>query len=696
MSNEPILRVEGISVSYRRARGWQRVLSDVSLSVQPGEVYGLVGESGCGKSTLAYQMLAYRHPNARVDGGGIRLNGVPILDLERSTLEDIRGRDIGFVAQNPTTALNPGMIVGSQIVETLLRHRIAGTREKAQDETLSLFEKVGLPGDKTTYRKYPHQLSGGQQQRVAIAMAICCKPSLIVLDEPTTGLDVTTQRQIIDLLNDLRQAMNISIVYVTHDLLLLREIADKVAVMYAGRIVETGPIQSVFSTPQHPYSIGLINSVPQITEMHADGKSGRALRGLLERDSLPNGCPFQPRCDFAEAACAENVQVLEPTAPGRAVACHKWKLLNDKESMPGKCDDTGRVPASARTNSGTSDILLKLQGISISYNRSRGVLGRLTGAAPIVVVPDLALEIHRGQTLALIGESGSGKSTIAKMISGLLEPLNGNVTFEGESLATDIRRRTTDQRRTIQYIFQNPDASLNPRMRIREILTRPASIFFGAVGADADEMVLQALRSVQLDEKYADRFPDEVSGGERQRIAIARALIAKPAFLLCDEILSALDVSVQARVLALLRDLKRDLDVAMLFISHDLTVVRSLADRVAVLFRGVVVETGDIDSLFRAPFHPYTQSLLLAVPGGRSLVHNAPEDDRDITDFGQTGCVYAYRCPYRIDGVCDRQPPPVIQDGESHELRCHLTRDELVERTAPQRQPNDVLVGQGV
>jgi peptide/nickel transport system ATP-binding protein len=656
MPAAPVIAVEGLSVSYRQGVGFQRVVDDVSFSVAPGEVFGLVGESGCGKSTVALQLLGYRSPAMRTDAGRIRFDGRDLLAIDRPALDRIRGARIAFVPQNPTTALNPGIRVGAQVDEALRAHGHADPDARLQ-RTLELFDLVGLPARAAFLRRYPHLVSGGQQQRVCIAMALACDPAFVVLDEPTTGLDVTTQEQIVALLIDLRMRLGMAMLYVTHDLGLLSQIADRVGVMYAGRMVEVAPTVDLFTDPRHPYTRGLIGSIPRI-EGDA-GTPARPLRGLLERDRLPKGCPFAPRCDWAAPRCFEERQELRPAGATGVVACWRWPEV----TVPA---DARAVVESAELERGEQ--LLAIDNLSVIYG---------TGRDAVLALRDVSFDIGKGETVALVGESGSGKSTLARAIAGLLPPAGGAIRLGGAPLAPAVEHRTPEQRRLIQFVFQNPDASLNPRARIAKALSRPQQFFFGR---STRQGVAAALGDVRLDARYADRFPDELSGGERQRVAIARALIAEPSLLLCDEVLSALDVSVQASILALLQRLKAERGIAMLFISHDLAVVRMLADRVCVLFRGDVMEVGRRDQVFAAPFHPYTHSLLGAVPTPLKP-HTRRGPSRDVAAASPaSGCAYAGRCAWQIGAICETERPAWRETSEGLRIRCHHSPEELSRR----------------
>ena len=648
-----VVEIDGLSLAYRHDEGWLDAVAEVSFTLGAGEIFGIVGESGCGKSSLALELLGYHHPRARVRGGRVVFDGTDVVALDREALSRLRGARISFVPQNPTTALNPAKRVGPLIAEVVVHHGAVGPGETAEARVAELFHQVGLPSPATTARRYPHQLSGGQQQRVMIAMALACRPKVVVLDEPTTGLDVTTQKQIITLLAELRDRLGTSMVYVTHDMGVIRDIADRVGVMYAGRMVEVAPTEALFAAPAHPYTRALIASIPRLD---AESPPRAALKGLFRREAMGDGCPFAPRCDFAVAACGSTRQVLREVATEHSVACQRWPEL--APSAPDVATPTDAVAARVSD----AEPVLAFDGVSLRYGRSAEA-----------VVREVSFEIARGETFGLVGESGSGKSTVARAVSGLLAPTTGSIRFEGAALPGLVRARAADQLRRIQYVFQNPDASLNPRLRVGEILARPLARFFGLGGGARRERVARALDEVRLPESYIARFPDQLSGGERQRIAIARALVAEPALMLCDEVLSGLDVSVQSSVLELLRGLAARTAVAMLFISHDLAVVRHLAQTVGVLFDGEMMETGRTEEMFAPPFHPYTRSLLAAMPGtgaaGAASVAAAAASRR--------GCAFAGRCPVQRGRLCEDERPPWRSAGGSLNIRCHIPVEEL-------------------
>ncbi|RVG76607.1 ABC transporter ATP-binding protein [Sinorhizobium meliloti] len=663
-----LIEVRNLNIAYGGPSGWTNVVQDVSFEIAPGEAFGLVGESGCGKSTVAYRLLGYGTINSLVQTGEVLFDGTDLLKLDAASLMRLRGNRIAFVPQNPTTSLSPGMRVGSQICEMIATHKALPDGMTMERRIVELFTLVGLPD---VGHRYPHELSGGQQQRVTIAMAVACNPDLLVLDEPTTGLDVTTQRQIIQLLADLRSRIGMAMLYVTHDLALLAQIADRVGVMYAGQLVEVAPCDKLLSAPAHPYSRGLIASIP--TNDGTD-RQARGLRGMLRRDEMSTGCKFEPRCDFATAACRATPQLLELIEDARSVACMRWR----EATAPLAPSVTAKAVARTAVR---SESLLSVTELSLSYQQP-GLFNRLLGRTSPAVVREINLNLAAGEVVALVGESGSGKSTIARAISGRLPPRAGIIRLYGTALAPSLKDRSVEELRQIQYIFQNPDASLNPRRRIRSILERPLEHF----GIDADENRLETvLENVGLHVGYLDRFPEQLSGGERQRIAIARALLVNPKLLICDEILSALDVSVQARIVELLRSLKETQAVAMLFISHDLAVVRQLADRVAVLYRGELMQLADTDMLLGAPLHPYTEMLLKAAPGLKKDHYvSRPPAVQGSRAVPGVGCPLAGRCPRQIGNTCVENRPPV-QVTPAGIIRCHIPSEALVRHSSPAR-----------
>jgi peptide/nickel transport system ATP-binding protein len=664
-----VISVDNLTLDYNSEGRAVRAVSGVSFEVSPSEVFGLVGESGSGKSTVAMALLGHIAPSARLVTGRVLVDGTDILSLPSRGLASLRGGRIGLVPQNPGMAFAPHLRLGRQFAELLLCHGAAPDQRSAARIAEVELEKVGLSQPASILQRYPHELSGGQQQRVCIAMAVALRPRYLVLDEPTTGLDATTQARIVDLLKALRSEFKIGMLYVTHDLALLSQIADRVGVMYAGRLVELAPVSQVFTQPRHPYSRGLLASMTSVDDARP---LGTPLRGVLDRGKLPAGCPFAPRCDWADRECGMNEQVLESAGAGHQVACWKWRQVGEA-SRP----TVARSAPTRKAEAGTVEPLIELTDVTLGYRR-HAWWRLLLPLREQPVVRNIDLSINAGEIFALVGESGSGKSTIARAIAGLIPQFSGQLRFSGNSMIPRQERRQISEKRQIQYVFQNPDASLNPRETVEDAIGRSVRLYFNKRGTELNARVSEAIAGVRLDPAYGRRYPGQLSGGERQRVAIARALVAEPRLILCDEVLSALDVSVQASIIDLLSALRRDTGVAMLFISHDLSVVRALADRTGVLFTGTLVEVGSTESLFEPPFHPYTEELLLAAPSllarSRSLPRSVERPAR------QTGCAYASRCRFHAGAICDEKPPPWRIASQGHSVRCHIDLSELAEK----------------
>jgi len=566
--------------------GGDVVVDDVSLELAPGEILGLVGESGSGKTTTALSLLGYATPGAKIVGGELQISGTPL--AMNDSMRRARGSLISYVPQDPSRALNPALRIAAAIGDIMKAHRAEG--DAAVDRAL---DRVGLVPAHATHR-FPHQLSGGQQQRVSIAMALSCEPAVVVLDEPTTGLDVVTQARILEELKRLRSEHNISMVYVTHDLAVVSQIADRIAVMYAGRIVEQGQAETLLRDPRHPYTRGLLASVPDHIRPRAlEPMAGIAL-GVGER---PSGCAFAPRCAQRTDRCQSEMPGLEPVAAEHLVRCFHSELTPELTSHAaygrgGQLYDAGTP-------------LLEVVQLRAEHRS----LHEATVAAA-----DISFSVSRGECVALVGESGSGKTTIARAICGLHPVAAGELRLGGQPLPSLVARRTREQRRQVQIVFQNPAGALNPHHTVREAIGRPAKVLRGLSNRALPGEVDRLLGCVRLTTRLGDRYPQELSGGERQRVSIARALAAQPEIILCDEITSALDVSVQAAVLKLLNELRDELGLSLLFITHDLGVVAAVADRVLVLDQGRICEQGVTEQVLQAPASEYTQRLLAAAP----------------------------------------------------------------------------------
>jgi peptide/nickel transport system ATP-binding protein len=565
------------------------VVDEIGIEIYPGEVLGLVGESGSGKTTVGMALLGHVRRGGEVSGGAIRIDGRDLSGMNDSELRKLRGGTVSYIPQDPGTSLNPALRIGRQLSEILDAHASSMNEEQRMARLREALEEVALPSDDVFLKRYPHQLSGGQQQRVAIAMAFANRPRVIVCDEPTTGLDVTTQARVLETVRDLCRSHQVAALYVSHDLAVVAELADRVAVMYAGRIVESGPRERMFSNPRHPYTRRLLRAVPDIA-----GK--RTVVGIPGYAALPGsrpqGCFFHPRCDFAQGDC----RTVFPPVTDLGAAHHVRCYHHDRAVQEAPPEGAGQ----AETRHIGADVVLAVQNLDAHYG-SRHTLF------------DIDLEVHRNECLALVGESGSGKTTLARCVSGLHKHYTGKVRLGDDVLPEAARARSNEARREIQYVFQNPYASLNPRRTVGQSIARQLALFGGG-RRDVGRRVSECLERVALSSSAANRFPDQLSGGERQRVAIARALAADPKLLVCDEVTSALDVSVQAAIIELLGKLRQQMGLSLLFITHDLALIRTIADRVIVMTDGRIVEQGTTEHIFTSPTADYTRKLLANTP----------------------------------------------------------------------------------
>jgi peptide/nickel transport system ATP-binding protein len=570
------------------AAGGADIVDQVNLTIAPGEVLGLVGESGSGKTTVGLAVLGHARRGVKLAGGDVTIGDAAMLSLGEVALRHARGKLVSYVPQDPSTALNPALRIHKQLIEVLEFHNFGGSDAARKARVIEVMSEVLLPSTPEFLRRYPHQLSGGQQQRVGLAMAFACRPSVIVLDEPTTGLDVSTQAHVLTTVRELCHAHNVAALYVTHDLAVVANLADRVAVMYAGRIIEQGVASELFQNPAHPYTRHLIAAAPDMsTENEMVGLRGRA----PAPGKRPVGCAFAPRCELAVAACRAEFPAEQQVAEGRLVRCIRPFEVPQR---------TQHVSSHSSPIAASATHALMVRDLCASYTRHQ-------------VVHNIDLHVDRGECLALVGESGSGKTTLSRSIGGLHREWTGEILLGSERLAPSARDRTTAQRLRIQYVFQNPYSSLQPRRMIGDSVARPL-IIGGASKTEAARKVGEMLERVALTAGYANKFPDQLSGGERQRVAIARALVSRPEVLVCDEVTSALDVLVQASIVELLGELRRDLGLAMLFVTHNLPLVASIADQVAVLADGKIVESGMTERVLRFPEAEYTKRLIADTP----------------------------------------------------------------------------------
>ena len=689
LDGAPLLEVEDLAVTFHTPRGTFRAIRNASLTVHRGELVGLVGESGCGKSTLAFAVMGYLPDTAEV-GGSLRFEGSDISEMSDVELRALRGNRIAMVYQDPATSLTPTMRVGTQIQEVLREH-LGMDAEQARERTVELFESVRLADPAAVGMRFPHELSGGQQQRVVIAMALACDPDLLIMDEPTTGLDVTTEATILDLVADLKKRVNAGILYVSHNLGVIARVADRVSVMYAGQTIEEAGVRDIFKNPRHPYTAGLLSCVPKPLAESGAVKKLSAIPGSV----YPAGevdveaCLFADRCPSVQDACRSQAPPMASTDAGSSSRClfwadvrpEIWSADEEREETP---PTNGAEPVLAAKS---------IHRIYGSWKRKYLFFGPRVHP-PVRAVTDVDFTVGRGRTLGIVGESGSGKTTVARAVVGLVPLTGGENQLHGEALARNVDDRTRDQQAAMRMVFQNPTASLNPRMPVRHAILRSLKKFTGLNPRERRERAVELMEAVGLSADYLSRRPGELSGGQQQRVALAGAFAGSADIIVADEAVSALDVSVQAQVLNLLKAHQREEGASYIFISHDLAVVRYVSDDILVLYAGHVAECGPADSVLAAPSHPYTEALLSAAP--------VPDPDAEPTRIrlegavptlreAFKGCFFAGRCPRKIGSICDDTPPPARTDPGSpeHRIYCHIPVDELAEMQRPGAEPVD-------
>ncbi len=691
-----LLTITDLHTEIRLGGPTVHAVNGISLSLAEGECLGLVGESGCGKTMTARSILRLLPPGGVITSGSIELDGTDLAQLPEELMQQIRGSDIGMIFQDPASALNPTMTVGGQIAESVIVHKGAD-RQTALARAIDVLRLVRMPEPERVAGQYPHELSGGMRQRSMIAAAIACEPRLLIADEPTTALDVTIQREILELLDELRRDLRMAVILVTHDLGVIGGRTDKVAVMYAGRIIEHADTRAVFAGPRHPYTEAMFDALP---ELAVQGR--RALYSIPGRPpdmtEETAGCTFAPRCRYAQEWCLAHTPFLDGDHPGHTYACFfpVGSVFGDQDgqarrAMPVSTWLSGRDPSPRQARAAGGDgrsggPLLRVTGLVKDYPVTAGVLRRKVAA--VSAVAGVSFEVAAGETLGLVGESGCGKTTVARLLVGLEKADAGSIDFAGTDLSELSPRERRGKGTGIQLMFQDAFASLDPMMRVRSILREPLLIQKAGRRRSHRRQVNRILDEVGLPADAADRLPREFSGGQRQRLALARALIQRPALIVADEPVSALDVSVQAQILNLMRKLQRQYGLSYLFISHDLSVIRYMADSIGVMYLGKLVEVGPAEAVCAAPGHPYTRGLIDAVPvvtpdpeaaqSGAGLSGEPPA----ATD-PPSGCRFRTRCPLAQD-ICARQEPQLQPHSAAGQfVACHFPLQEAVSSPPP-------------
>ena len=705
--HDTLLSVQNLKTYFRTPEGLARAVDGISFDIKPNEIFAIVGESGCGKSVTALSIIQLiAQPAGFIADGAIYYKGQDITRLSEVEKRKVQGNDIAMIFQEPMTSLNPVFTIGNQISEAIQEHQnLRGVA--ARNAAIEMLDLVGIPEPVARYDEYPHQMSGGMKQRVMIAMALSCRPGLLIADEPTTALDVTIQAQILELIQRLQQELQMAVLLITHDLGVVANIAERVAVMYAGKIAEMGTWEQLYETPQHPYTVKLLESTP------ARDKRGMELHTITGRvpkaTEYNDGCRFADRCPKVMDGCDDIVPTLHAVnGSEHNVACHLYnpeppfsvQLANRKlaiqkdakqtKNTDGRTEETameegkeGRVGTHpSKLPTFQSSDLLQVKNLCVHYPIQKGIFKRTVGY--VYAVDDVTLDIPRGKTLALVGESGSGKTSFGKAILRLGVPVEGDLVYDGVNIATTTRQQMHPYRKRMQIIFQDPYASLNPRMTVGAIIQEGMQTHgIEASGEERQEKVAELMRRVGLSPDMVTRYPHEFSGGQRQRIGIARCLAVDPEFIVCDEATSALDVSVQAQILNLLKSLQVDFNLTYLFITHNLSVVEYFADEVAVMYLGRIVERGTTEEIFDSPKHPYTRALLSAVPKmdeQTGVEKIRLEGDVPSPINRPVGCHFHPRCP-EVMPICKDEYPSATDFTQTHSCNCYLYQDDSYSKT---------------
>ena len=685
-TNNTVLEVDNLQISYETRKGDVEAIQGVSFKVGEGETVGLVGESGCGKSTIAFGIVNFLGSNGKIVDGSIRFQGNELVGRSQEELKELRGDRIAMVFQDPMQALNPSLRLGEQLAEVLTCHRDISQAE-AWEKSIQMLKRVNMPDVANVMTRYPHQISGGQQQRIVIAMAMLNNPALLIMDEPTTALDVTVEAAVLDLLEELKQDFNAANIFITHNLGVVARVSDYLCVMYAGQMVESGPLVEIFRNPRHPYTIGLLACVPRL----GDSKLESLLYPIRGRVPPPverskTECIFAPRCDYVTEDCRKARPGFTQITPAHQARCIYALEIEDRA----RTKKRPKVPEEAPQQiEAPKEDLLSFENLKVYYPQESNSVVSLFGLGEkkfVKAVDDVSVRIAKGRTLGVVGESGCGKSTLVKGIIGLEPVTSGAVEFMGFDASQPVSGRDTKLIQEMQMVFQNPDSTLNPSYSVGFQIARPIKRFKTVPRNQVKSEVIRLLKAVRLPATYYERLPRQLSGGEKQRIGIARALASRPDLIICDEPVSALDVSVQAAVINLLLEIQQVFGSSMIFIAHDLSVVRFFSDDIAVMYLGQIVEIGPADAIYTPPYHPYTEALLSAVP--------IPDPDiaqKELRLSGNvpsaldppSGCRFHTRCPRRHDmlpdggKICETESPPWRNSQKGHRILCHIPNEEL-------------------
>jgi len=678
-----VLVLDNVAVAYKVRGGEIEAVQNVSLEIFRGETHGIVGESGCGKSTCAWAVLNFLGANGYVKRGSIKFQGQELVGVTGEELRRLRGDQIAMVYQDPMQALNPSMRLGDQMTEILTVHR-GMNKNEAEDRCIDMLKRVYMPDAANVMKRYPHQISGGQQQRVVIGMALLNNPALLIMDEPTTALDVTVEAAVLDLIAELRQDFDTAIMYITHNLGVVARVSTRVGVMYAGEMVERAAVEQIYHDPQHPYTQGLMRCVPKLGAEKASSILYPIRGRVPPPNNRPTGCIFNPRCDYVREICRETRPELRETPNGAMIRCHFAGEIVAADWVPSEDILPPEISAPAEKQ----EPILKINDLKKYYKVQGSSLKDVLGFGEkryVKAVENASFDLVKGTTLGIVGESGCGKSTLIKTIIGLEETTSGEAEFMGFDITDSVTSRSEEIIKELQMVFQNPDSTMNPSYTVGQQIGRPMKRFNTVPKDQIRGEVIKLLRAMRLDENYYDRLPRQLSGGEKQRVGIARALASYPDLILCDEPVSALDVSVQAALLNLLLEIQQEFGTTMLFIAHDLSVVRFFSDQVAVMYLGQIMEIGPADAIYALPYHPYSEALLSAVPipdPKAKQKHIRLEGTVPSAIDPPSGCRFHTRCPRREllpdrGKICEKEIPPWREAEDGHRIFCHLPMETL-------------------